>query len=152
MTATGLYFEDFQVGMELTTPVRTITADDIAAFCALTGDANAVHVDAAYAAASPFGGIVAHGPLVYGIAEGLQCASGINDGTLLALLGMDDWKLRKPVKAGDTVHMEQTVAATRRTRAGDTGVVTLRRRIVNQQGETVQEMTTALLFRCRPAG
>ena len=34
---------------------------------------------------------------------GLQYASGINDGTLLALLGIDNWRLLNPVKHGDTL-------------------------------------------------
>ena len=36
---------------------------------------------------------------------GLQYASGINDGTLLALLGIDNWRLLSPVKHGDTIRM-----------------------------------------------
>lgn len=147
----GLYFEDFRVGMVLTTPARTIAAADIADFCRLTGDFNAVHVDPEFATSTPFGVVVAHGPLVYGIAEGLQHESGINDGTLLALLGISAWKLIRPVRAGDTVHMRQTVAEARLTSAGDRGVVTFAREIVNQRGEVVQEMTAAMLFKCRPA-
>ena len=39
----GMYFEDFEVGMILVTPSRTITHTDIVNFCCLTGDFNGVH-------------------------------------------------------------------------------------------------------------
>jgi acyl dehydratase len=145
----GLYFEDFKVGMELVTPARTITAADITNFCCLTGDFNEVHANIEYAKTTPFGDVIAHGPMVYGIAGGLQYASGINDGTLLALLQIDKWQLKAPVMAGDTIHMRQTVVEKKPTSKPDRGVVKLKREIVNQRGETVQEMETTILYRTR---
>ncbi len=147
----GMYFEDFEVGMTLVTPARTVTHADIVNFCCLTGDFNEVHANIEYAKTTQFGDVIAHGPLVYGIAGGLQYASGINDGTLLALLGIEDWKLLKVVMAGDTIRMAQTVASTRLTSSGDRGVVKMQRQILNQRDEVVQEMDTAMLYKCRPA-
>ncbi len=147
----GMYFEDFQVGMELTTPARTVTATDIVNFCCLTGDFNEVHANVEYARTTPFGEPIAHGPLIYGMSEGLQYASGINDGTLLALLGIDRWRIHLPTKPGDTIHLVQTVTATRPTSKGDRGVVTLQRTVRNQRGEAVMEMEATLLYKCRPA-
>ena len=147
----GMYFEDFEVGMILVTPSRTITHTDIVNFCCLTGDFNEVHSNIEYAKTTQFGDVIAHGPMVYGISGGLQYASGINDGTLLALLGIENWKLLRPVMAGDTIRMTQAVAETRRTSSGDKGVVKMQRQIINQRDEVVQEMDTAMLYRCRPA-
>ena len=45
----GMYFEDFEVGMVLVTPSRTITHTDIVNFCCLTGDFNEVHSNIEYA-------------------------------------------------------------------------------------------------------
>ena len=150
--ARGMFFEDFEVGMQLTTPARTITSTDIVNFACLTGDFNEVHCNYEYAKTTPFGEVIAHGPMVYGIAGGLQYASGINDGTLLALLGIDKWRLKTPVKHGDTIRMVQTVLSTRRTSKPDRGVVTLKREIVNQRNEVVQEMEATILYRCRNEG
>ena len=147
----GMYFEDFEVGMILVTPSRTITHTDIVNFCCLTGDFNEVHSNIEYAKTTQFGDVIAHGPMVYGISGGLQYASGINDGTLLALLGIENWKLLKPVMAGDTIRMVQAVAETRLTSSGDKGVVKMQRQILNQRDEAVQEMDTAMLYKCRPA-
>jgi acyl dehydratase len=148
----GMFFEDFEVGMRLTTPARTVTATDIVNFACLTGDFNEVHCNHEYAKTTPFGEVIAHGPMVYGIAGGLQYASGINDGTLLALLGIDKWRLMTPVKHGDTIRMVQTVLSKRQTSKPDRGVVTLKREIVNQRGEVVQEMEATILYRCRKGG
>jgi len=148
----GLYFEDFEEGMQLTTPARTITSTDIVNFACLTGDFNEVHCNYEYAKTTPFGEVIAHGPMIYGIAGGLQYASGINDGTLLALLGIDKWRLKTPVKHGDTIRMVQTVLSTRRTSKPDRGVVTLKREILNQRDEVIQEMEATLLYRCRNTG
>lgn len=148
----GMYFEDFKEGMQLATPARTITSTDIVNFACLTGDFNEVHTNYEYAKTTPFGEVIAHGPMIYGIAGGLQYASGINDGTLLALLGIDKWRLKTPVKHGDTIRMVQTVLSTRRTSKPDRGVVTLKREILNQRDELVQEMEATILYRCRDTG
>lgn len=148
----GMYFEDFKEGMQLTTPSRTVTSTDIVNFACLTGDFNEVHTNYEYAKTTPFGEVIAHGPMIYGIAGGLQYASGINDGTLLALLGIDKWRLKTPVKHGDTIRMVQTVLSTRRTSKPDRGVVTLKREIINQRNEIVQEMEATILYRCRDGG
>ena len=148
----GMFFEDFKEGMQLTTPSRTVTSTDIVNFACLTGDFNEVHCNYEYAKSTPFGEVIAHGPMVYGIAGGLQYASGINDGTLLALLGIDKWRLKTPVKHGDTIRMVQTVLSTRRTSKPDRGVVTLKREIINQRNEVVQEMEATILYRCREGG
>ncbi len=80
----GKYFEDFEVGDELVTPARTITSTDIVNFACLSGDFNEVHTNHEYCKTTPFGQPIAHGPLVYAVMGGLQYASGINDGPLLA--------------------------------------------------------------------
>lgn len=148
----GMFFEDFELGMRLTTPARTVTSTDIVNFACLTGDFNEVHCNYEYAKTTPFGEVIAHGPMIYGIAGGLQYASGINDGTLLALLGIDKWRLKTPVKHGDTIRMVQTVLSTRRTSKPDRGVVTLKREIINQRNEVIQEMEATILYRCRDGG
>ena len=146
----GRYFDDFQVGQEYVTPARTITSTDIVNFACLTGDFNEIHTNYEYAKDTPFGEVIAHGPLVYGIAGGLQYASGINDGTILALLGIDKWRLKVPVKHGDTVRMVQKVIAVKETSKPDRGVVTFERRVENQRGETVMEMEATIMYRRRP--
>ena len=148
----GMFFEDFEVGMTIRTPARTITSTDIVNFACLTGDFNEVHTNYEYAKTTPFGEVIAHGPMVYGIAGGLQYASGINDGTLLALLGIDKWRMKGAVKHGDTICLEQTVIEKKPTSKPERGIIVFKREIKNQRDEVVQEMEATIMYRCRNVG
>ena len=147
----GLYWEDFEIGKVFTTPARTITSTDIVNFACLTGDFNEVHTNWEYCKTTPFGEPIAHGPLVYGIIGGLQYASGINDGTLLALLQIDRWRMLVPVKHGDTLHGEATVTERHESSKADRGTVKMERRFVRHDGTVVQEMEVTLLYKRRPS-
>ncbi len=137
-TPRGMYFEDFEVGMELVTPRRTITLTDIVNFASLSGDFNAPHCDHEFCKSQPYGEPIAHGPLVWAVAGGLSYASGINDGTIVAMLGVDAWRIHLPVKHGDTIHVVQRVASKRETSKPDKGIVEFEREIRNQRDEVVQ--------------
>jgi acyl dehydratase len=146
----GRYFEDFEVGQEFLSPARTITLTDIVNFACLSGDFNEVHTNWEYCKTTPFGEPIAHGPLVYAVAAGLQYASGINDGTLIALLQNDNWRMLLPVKNGDTIRMRSRVLTRKETSKPDRGVVTLLREVLKQDGSVAQEMKTTFLYRRRP--
>jgi len=147
----GKYFEDFSVGEVMVTGNRTVTSTDIVNFACLSGDFNDVHANHEYARRSPFGEPIAHAPLVFAVAAGLNYASGVNDGTLLAVLGIDKWRMKVAVKHGDTIHVESTVLAKRESESRpDAGIVTFMRRFVNQRDETAQEMEITILYRRRP--
>jgi acyl dehydratase len=81
---------------------------------------------------------------------GLQYASGVNDGTLLALLQVDKWRMLLPVKHGDTLHAEATVIDRKESSKPDRGIVKMDRKFVRQDREVVQQMEATLLYRRRP--
>ncbi len=146
----GKYFEDFEIGEELVTPARTITSTDIVNFACISGDFNEVHVNHEYCKTTPFGQPVAHGPLVYAIMGGLQYASGINDGTLIALLGIDKWRLLNPVMHGDTIRMYSRVIEKKESSKPDRGVIVFERKCIKHDGTVAQEMTATILYKRRP--
>ena len=146
----GKYFEDFEIGEELVTPARTITSTDIVNFACISGDFNEVHVNHEYCKTTPFGQPVAHGPLVYAIMGGLQYASGINDGTLIALLGIDKWRLLNPVMHGDTIRMYSKVIEKNESSKPDRGVIVFKRKCIKHDGTVAQEMTATILYKRRP--
>ncbi|MCB0030198.1 MAG: hypothetical protein KDE28_19940, partial [Anaerolineales bacterium] len=80
----GLYFEDFEPGMEVVTRGRTITEADVVNFAGVTGDYNQIHTDAKYAESFDFGKRIAHGLLVQSVGVGLAVMTGFIDGTILA--------------------------------------------------------------------
>lgn len=147
----GRYFEDFEIGETIVTPSRTVTSTDIVNFACLSGDFNEVHTNFEYCKETQFGEPIAHGPLIYSIMGGLQYASGVNDGTLLALLQIDAWKMLGPVFHGDTIRLEQTVVDKKETSKPDKGVITFERKCVKQDDSVVQEMRATLMYRRRPA-
>jgi acyl dehydratase len=149
-TPRGRYFEDFEIGEEILTPARTITQTDIVNFACLSGDFNEVHTNFEYCKTTQFGEPIAHGPLVYAVMAGLQYATGVNDGTLLALLQIDGWRMLKPVKHGDTIRLLSRVLEKKESSKGDKGVVTFLRQCVMHDGTIAQEMTAKYLYRKRP--
>jgi acyl dehydratase len=62
-------------------------------------------------------------------------------------LGIDSWKFIRPIKIGDTVHIEVEVAEKRETSKPDRGVVIFRRVLINQRDEVVQEGKMPMLIR-----
>ena len=149
--ANGKYFEDWEIGRTYTTPRRTITQTDIISFAQLSGDFNAPHVDFEFCKTQPYGEIIAHGPLILAVTGGLVCQSGMNDGTIVAMLGLNNWRIHAPVKHGDTIHVSIEVTAKRLTSSGSKGIVSSRRAVVNQRGDAVQTMDLETMYLCRPA-
>ncbi|GAA5232351.1 acyl dehydratase [Verticiella sediminum] len=148
--ARGMYFEDFVIGKRYATSRRTVTSTDIVNFACLSGDHNAPHIDHEFCKTQSYGEPIAHGPLILAIAGGLQCLSGVNDGTIVAMLGVDKWRMHLPVKHGDTIHVVFTPTEKKLSSSGRTGTVVIDRLIVNQRGEVVHSMVVSLLYRCRP--
>src|SRR3546814_12184570 len=58
----GYYLDDLSVGMSASFE-KTVTEADIVTFADLSGDTNPVHMDEAFADATPFKGRIAHGML-----------------------------------------------------------------------------------------
>jgi 3-hydroxybutyryl-CoA dehydratase len=134
----GCYFEEFAVGYTITTPGRTITETDVVSFAALSGDWNQLHTDAEYASETPFGARIAHGLLGLSIASGLGARLGFIEGTAEAFLKLE-WRFRKPIYLGDTVYMRGEVTRTRAVRRMGGGIVVFDMKLLNQEGDTVQE-------------
>ncbi len=145
----GRLYDAFTMGQRFRTPGRTITEADITAFAGLTGDYNPVHTDEVFAAATDFGGRVAHGPMGIGMAFGLASRLDLIDGTVIALLGVT-WAFKAPVRAGDTLHADITVSEMRETRHAGRGIVGLTFAMVNQAGAITQEGEARLLMRRTP--
>jgi len=126
-------FERLTRGERFTTRGRTVTEADVVAFAAQTGDFHPQHVDAAWSASSAFGERIAHGMLVLSYAVGLV---GFDPDKVLALRRVSDAVFKRPVKLGDSIHVEGSVLELREV-SGEAGLVTLGMRILNQHGQTV---------------
>src|SRR5262245_24013008 len=145
----GMYFEDFEVGLEIQTGARTITETDIVNFAGLSGDFNFIHINAEAVKATPFGQRIAHGMLVASIATGLAVQQGFIDGTTLAFRELS-WKFTKPVFIGDTVQVQVKVIETKAMARLGGGLVAFEARVVNQNGEVVHKGEWRMLMKARP--
>jgi len=145
----GMYFEDFQIGVSMTSPGRTITETDVVLFAGLSGDFNELHTNAEFAATTNFGRRVAHGLLGLSVASGLAGRLGFIEGTAIAFAGLE-WRFKAPLFIGDTIHMRARVEKTRAMKPIGGGMVIFQISVVNQRMETVQEGTWKLLVKSRP--
>lgn len=144
----GMHFEEFEVGQALMTASRTVTEADIVNFAGVTGDYNAIHTDAVYAANEAFGQRIAHGMLVQSIAVGLMVQSGVIEGTTLAFRELTT-KFSLPVFIGDTVHVQATVKETKAFRRLGGGNVSIKYGVINQEGKTVQRGEWIMLIKSK---
>jgi len=147
----GMYFEEFQVGLEVVTQGRTMTEADLVNFSGISGDYNAIHTDAEFAKTTPIGERVAHGMLGFSVATGLLIQTGFAEGTNLAFTSINEWKFRSFVKIGDTIHATAKVTKTKAFSAAGGGFIIFQVRVLNQKSEVVQQGELTMLFRSKPA-
>jgi len=110
----------------------TITDEMIRAFADLTGDANPVHLDDAYAAGSRFGRRIAHGMIAAGMISATLAIDLPGPGTVY--LGQS-LNFKQPVYPGDTITATVEVLTVR----PDKPIVTLATVCTNQDGAVVLE-------------
>ena len=144
-----LGFDELAVGDVWESPARTVTEADVVAFAGISGDFNSIHVDHESAGRGPFGRPVAHGLLGLAIASGLGSHAPPVD--TLAFLGLQEWRFLAPIAFGDTVRVQTQVVSLEPRARGRRGVVTWRRRLLNQRDQVVQEGLTQTLVRSRPS-
>lgn len=145
----GLYYEDYEIGVTMTTRGRTVTESDIVSFAGLTGDYNPMHTDAEYMKESMFGQRVAHGLLTLSYAVGQAYQLGFMERTVLAFRGLE-MKFSLPVFIGDTIHAELIVREKKDAARLGGGMVTIDIKILNQSGKTVQSGELLVLVASRP--
>jgi acyl dehydratase len=109
----GRYLEDFSVG-EVIESIEEyeMTPEGIASF-ATDYDPQPIHLDAAAAAGSMFGGIIASGWHSLSATMRLMVRSNIFDGAPVVGVGVDNLRYLKPVLAGDRLRARAEVLETR---------------------------------------
>ncbi len=144
----GMYFEEYQPGIQVVTQGRTITETDIVNFAGISGDYNAIHTDAEFSKSTPFGERISHGLLGLAVATGLGMQLGFLDGTVIAFIGLE-WKFKNPIKIGDTIHMTAKVKQTKAMKAMGGGFVIFDARVLNQRNEVAQQGEWTLLMKSK---
>jgi acyl dehydratase len=134
----GMYFKELGVGMGWQTAARTVAETEIVLFAGMSDDWNPLHSDAEFAARSLFGQRLAHGTLGLVIATGLAARLGLIDGTAIAARGSREWKFKRPIFIGDTVHARVRVTEMEPVPRLGGGMVTPHVTLMTRRGEEVQ--------------
>ena len=147
-----VYFEDMVVGRLYRTAAVAVTEAEVVGF-AERYDPQPFHVDRGAAVRSVFGGLVASGWLTAALTMRLMVAGELNFGSGVIGLGVESLNWPNPVRPGDTLTASVEVLAARASGSKPGyGVVKLRTSTRNQDGATVQVMTSHVLVPRRPAG
>ena len=109
---------------------RQLTAEDIQLFAILSGDVNPQHLDADYAAASRFHGVIAHGMLGGALISAVLGTRLPGPGTIYLSQSL---QFMAPVRIGDTLDISVTVTEREETKKR----LKLACACVNQDGVTV---------------
>lgn len=131
------FFEDYVVGAVLEAGETKVDAQEVHAF-ALRYDPQPIHVDAAFAAASPYGGIIGSGWQTAAFTMRMIVDEVIDARYSLGSPGIGALAWRVPVRPGDVLRVRAHVKATRRSQSKpDRGFVTIDVETVNQNDEIV---------------
>jgi 3-hydroxybutyryl-CoA dehydratase len=136
-------FDGLEVGGRFRSPGRTITETDLVSFATLTGDFHPLHTDVEWAAESEFNGRIAHGMLLLSYCVGLV---PLDPEHVLALRGFERVAFKRPVRIGDTIHVEGELESKKELDAA-TGLVVFNWKIVNQRGEAVTLAKVRVVWR-----
>lgn len=143
-----MFYEEFEKAgdEEFVSRRRTITEADAVLFTSLSGIVDPVFTDEIFAREQLFEGRVVPGPMIMAYSMGLTDELGY--GSVVAALGIDNAKFTSPVRPTDTIQVHTTVAETRASRSRpEFGIVTLRHRVVLQDGREAQTFERTLLVR-----
>ncbi len=147
-----LYLDDFKPGDKFTTGSASLTEKQIVEF-AKQYDPQPFHIDPAAAKESIFGGLIASGFQTLASGFRLICDSGVLKAASLGSPGMDELRWLRPVRPGDTLHVEIEVKEVRPSQSKpDRGIARMAYRYVNQRGEDVLTVTSMQLMKRRPKG
>jgi len=141
-----LTFHDLIPGQTTILGSKTVSEEEILRF-AEEFDPQPFHIDAAAAAMSPFGGLIASGWHTCSIAMRLLVEGVLKNSTSMGSPGVEQIRWVKPVRPGDTLTVSVTVLESKpSTSRPDRGTVKIRTEATNQRGEQVMWMESFGIF------
>ena len=148
----GLYFEEFEVGMEFNHPLpRTVTEMDNILFCAMTHNPQPLHLDEEFSKGTMYGQRLVNSMFTLGLVIGVTVGD-TTLGTTLGNLGLTDVRFVNPVFHGDTIRAMTKIKDKRESKSRPTtGIVTFEHYGFNQRDEEVAFCLRTGLMMKRPA-
>lgn len=150
----GRFFEDYEVGDTYQHPFgRTISEADSTWFTLLTCNTNQNHFNAHLAQSNPItqGRIIVNSGFTVALVLGLSVIDMSQNA--VANLGWTDIKLTHPVYVGDTIYAESICVDKRESSSRpEMGIITMRTRGLNQDGEEVVSWIRTVMIPTRTSG
>ncbi|MGA2317188.1 MAG: MaoC/PaaZ C-terminal domain-containing protein [Thermodesulfobacteriota bacterium] len=143
------YGDDFNVGDVYKTSSITVTETHLINWAGLTMDFYPLHMNAVYAAETVFGERLAHGPLIFALAVGLVYMAGFVGDSVVAWVGLDNMRMVKPVRIGDTITVVVEIIDKQKTSKPERGIQTWKYTVKNQRDETVLFFDYKMMFHMR---
>jgi len=146
---TDRYFEDYQPGAVYEYGYAGVTEAEIISF-AERYDPQRIHIDRAFAASGPFGGLIASGWHTASIAMRMIVDHFLSEVASLASPGIDELRWAAPVRPGDSLRLRTAIVEARRSRSKpDRGLVRTRAEVLNQRDEVPLSLLAMNLIRLR---
>jgi acyl dehydratase len=144
------WFEDYAPGEVYEYGHVAVTEDEIVTF-ARQFDPQPIHTDRAFAAAGPFGGLIASGWHTAGLFTRMFVDHYISHVAGLASPGVDEVRWAVPVRPGDRLWARTTVLSARASASKpDRGIVHTRCELFNQDDQRAFHQIAINFFRRRP--
>ncbi|MFI6074523.1 MaoC family dehydratase [Actinoplanes sp. NPDC051343] len=144
------WFADYKPGAVYEYGHATLTEDELLDF-ARKFDPQPMHTDPAYAAAGPFGGLIASGWHTAGLMMRLLADNYLSKVASLASPGVDELRWPHPVRAGDVLRLRVEVVEARESRSKpDRGIVRTKAELLNQDDVVVMSMLAVNMVAKRP--
>ena len=144
------WFDDLKLGMRFKSGEGTVSAEDIKRF-ASEFDPQPFHLDEAAAQNTVFKGLAASGWHTAAIAMRLAVQARPFGPHPLMGAGVDDLRWMKPVRPGDTLHLEGEVVELIPSRSKPQGIARVKWTAYNQHGEAVYTFNPIAIVPRRPA-
>jgi acyl dehydratase len=144
------WFDDLKLGMRFKSGEGTVSAEDIKRF-ASEFDPQPFHLDEAAAQNTVFHGLAASGWHTAAIAMRLAVQARPFGPHPLMGAGVDDLRWMRPVRPGDTLHLEGEVVELTPSRSKPQGIARVKWTAYNQHGEAVYTFNPIAIVPRRPA-
>ncbi|MBH67391.1 MAG: dehydratase [Rhodospirillaceae bacterium] len=149
---TGLYYEEFEIGMEFKHSLtRTVTESDNLLFCALTHNPQPLHLDEEFSKGTEYGQRIVNSLFTLGLVIGVSVGD-TTLGTTIGNLGMTDTRFSNPVFHGDTIRSVTKVREKRESKSRPkAGLVIFEHYGFNQRDEEIAFCVRTAFMMKKPA-
>lgn len=143
-----MYLEDYSEGVTFQMPPVSLRSEEIIDYARIY-DPRPIHVDPGAAKNSRFGGIIASGFHTLNACWSKWVHTKLDEGGLVAGMGMDNLRWLKPVYAHEPLYTTIVVDRVEVKEGGDYGVVFMHVAVRDEKGDAKMELDVSFLAASR---